>query len=113
MAKKKAAKKSSKKAAKKTVKKAAKKAAKKVAKKVIKKTAKLTKAAPKKVVKKKKPRKVSAKRELIDTGTDKRYVHRRDDGTFKDSVDVSRSLSDDARHDAATDAPAGMGDQGD
>lgn len=112
MAKKKAAKKSAKKAAKKTVKKASKKAAKKVAKKVTNKAAKLAKVAPKKVIKKK-PRKVSAKRELIDTGTDKRYVHRRDDGTFKDSVDVSRSLSDDARHHSATDAPPGMGDQGD
>jgi len=31
------------------------------------------------------------KRELIDTGTDKRYVRRDEDGKFKESVDVSRS----------------------
>ncbi|XUY28388.1 hypothetical protein RMR21_008455 [Agrobacterium sp. rho-8.1] len=33
------------------------------------------------------------KRELIDTGTDKRYVRRDEDGKFKESVGVSRSLS--------------------
>jgi hypothetical protein len=49
------------------------------------------------------------KRELIDTGTDKRYVRRDDAGKFKESVDVSRSLSADARHDAKT----GQGDKGD
>jgi len=32
----------------------------------------------------------SGKHELIDTGTDKRYVKRNQDGTFKDSVDVGR-----------------------
>ena len=32
-----------------------------------------------------------SKRELIDTGTDKRYVKRNPDGTFKDSVDVSKT----------------------
>jgi hypothetical protein len=37
-------------------------------------------------------RRQAAKRELIDTGTDKRYVKRRADGTFKESGDVSRSL---------------------
>ena len=36
------------------------------------------------------------KRELIDTGTDKRYARRDKDGKFKESVDVSRSLSPDA-----------------
>lgn len=49
------------------------------------------------------------KRELIDTGTDKRYVRRDKDGKFKESVDVSRSLSADARHDAKP----GQGDKGD
>jgi hypothetical protein len=33
------------------------------------------------------------KRELIDTGTDKRYVRRDEDGKFRESVGVSRSLS--------------------
>ncbi|MBB3136027.1 hypothetical protein FHS26_003774 [Rhizobium pisi] len=34
-----------------------------------------------------------SKRELIDTGTDKRDVRRDKDGKFKESDDVSRSLS--------------------
>lgn len=58
-----------------------------------------------------------SKRELIDTGTDKRYVRRDEDGKFKgkfkESVDVSRSLSADARHDAKNDAKPGQGDKGD
>jgi hypothetical protein len=58
-------------------------------------------------------RKTMSKRELIDTGTDKRYVRRDEDGTFKESVDVSRSLSSDARHDAKHDAKPGQGDKGD
>jgi len=53
------------------------------------------------------------KRELIDTGTDKRYVRRDKEGKFKASVDVSRSLSADARHDAKHDAKPGQGDKGD
>jgi hypothetical protein len=53
------------------------------------------------------------KRELIDTGIDKRYVRRNDAGKFKESVDVSRSLSADARHDAKNDAKPGQGDKGD
>lgn len=53
------------------------------------------------------------KRELIDTGTDKRYVRRDEDGKFKESVDVSRSLSADARHDAQHDTKSGEGDKGD
>ena len=42
------------------------------------------------------PAKKSA-RELIDTGTDKRYVRRNDDGTFKESDDVGRSLAEDVK----------------
>ena len=53
------------------------------------------------------------KRELINTGTDKRYVTRNADGTFKDSVDVSRSLAADRRSKSKTVAKAGYGDQGD
>ena len=53
------------------------------------------------------------KRELIDTGTDKRYVRRNPDGTFKESVDVSKSLSADARKHSATKKPRGQGDKGD
>ncbi|MGV4797358.1 hypothetical protein [Rhizobium sp. F40D2] len=54
-----------------------------------------------------------SKRELIDTGTDKRYLRRDDEGRFKESVDVSRSLSADSRHKAKTDAKQGEGDKGD
>ena len=53
------------------------------------------------------------KRELIDTGTDKRYVRRDEDGKFKESMDVSRSLSADARRDAKHDTKSGEGDKGD
>jgi hypothetical protein len=38
-----------------------------------------------------------SKRELIDTGTDKRYVRRDEDGKFKESVDVGKSLAADRR----------------
>ena len=39
----------------------------------------------------------AAKRELIDTGTDKRYVRRKPDGTFNESDDVRRSLGQDQK----------------
>ena len=55
----------------------------------------------------------SGKRELIDTGTDKRFVKRRKDGTFKESVDVGRSLAADRRSTSKTAAKPGYGDQGD
>lgn len=54
-----------------------------------------------------------SKRELIDTGNGKRYVRRDEEGRFKESVDVSRSLSSDARHDANNRAKPGQGDKGD
>jgi hypothetical protein len=54
-----------------------------------------------------------AKRELIDTGTDKRYVRRRKNGTFKESDDMGRSLGADRRRKAKTVAKAGEGDKGD
>jgi hypothetical protein len=54
-----------------------------------------------------------SKRELIDTGTDKRYVRRNEQGQFKKSVNVGRSLSADIRHDARHDAKPGQGDRGD
>jgi hypothetical protein len=53
------------------------------------------------------------KRELIDTGTDKRYVRRDDQGRFKESDDVGRSLSQDVRKPAKTVVPPGQGDKGD
>jgi hypothetical protein len=49
------------------------------------------------------------KRELIDTGSDKRYVRRDEEGKFKESVDVGRSLSADRRHQAKSDAKPGQG----
>lgn len=54
-----------------------------------------------------------SKRELIDTGTDKRYVRRDDDGKFKESVDVGKSLAADRRTKAKTTAKSGEGDNGD
>ena len=52
-------------------------------------------------------------RELIDTGTDKRYVRRGKDGTFKESDDVSKSLSADARQKAKGKKPKNQRDRGD
>ena len=54
-----------------------------------------------------------AERELIDTGTDKRYVRRDEEGKFKESDDVGRSLSQDVKHEARTKVRAGQGDRGD
>jgi hypothetical protein len=54
-----------------------------------------------------------SKRELIETGADKRYVRRDEQGQFKESVDVGRSLSADKRHKAKTIAKPGEGDRGD
>jgi len=59
------------------------------------------------------PRKSSSKRELIDTGTDKRYVRRDSKGQFKESDDVGRSLAADRRQHAKHVAPKGQGDRGD
>lgn len=53
------------------------------------------------------------KRELIDTGTDKRYVRRDEDGKFKESVDVGKSLAADQRQHSSKEAPRGEGDKGD
>lgn len=53
------------------------------------------------------------KRELIDTGTDKRYVRRDENGQFKESDDVGRSLSQDVRKSAKTEVESGQGDKGD
>ncbi len=54
-----------------------------------------------------------SKRELIDTGKDKRYVRRDEQGRFKEVVDVGKSLSQDRRIKAQTVAPKGQGDRGD
>ena len=58
------------------------------------------------------PRK-AAKRELINTGSDKRYVRRNSSGQFKESDDVSRSLAKDRPRQAKTKSAKGQGDRGD
>ncbi|HEV2864929.1 MAG TPA: hypothetical protein VGX37_00285 [Allosphingosinicella sp.] len=56
---------------------------------------------------------MGSKRELIDTGTDKRFVRRDEKGRFKDVVDVGRSLAADRRQHAKTESKPGQGDRGD
>jgi hypothetical protein len=58
-------------------------------------------------------KKGSGKRELVDTGTDKRYVRRDEKGRFEESDDVGRSLAQDVKREAKTKVPAGQGDRGD
>lgn len=58
-------------------------------------------------------RRKAAKRELLDTGRDKRYVRRDEQGQFKESDDVGRSLAQDRRRKAKTVATPGQGDKGD
>jgi hypothetical protein len=58
-------------------------------------------------------KKSASKRELIDTGTDKRYVRRDEKGRFDEVDDVGRSLSQDVRRKAKTEVPPGQGDHGD
>ena len=58
-------------------------------------------------------KRAAAKRELISTGSDKRYVRRDKSGKFKESDDVSRSLAQDRRRKAKTRTKPGQGDKGD
>ena len=113
MAKKKMKKAAKKRAAKKSVKKSARKKSpakkKSAARKPAKKSMARLGAARKKTVKRNKP----GLRELIDTGTDKRFVRRDEQGQFFESDDVGRSLAADIRQPATTDAGPGMGDRGD
>ena len=62
---------------------------------------------------KKAGRKKAARRELIDTGTDKRFVRRGRGGRFKESDDVGQSLTADRRKKAKAKAKRGQGDKGD
>ena len=57
--------------------------------------------------------KTDSKRELIDTGKDKRFVRRDDKGRFDEVVDVGESLARDRRQHAKKTVPAGQGDRGD
>jgi hypothetical protein len=52
-------------------------------------------------------------RELIDTGRDKRFVRRDENGQFDEVVDVGRSLAQDRKTSAQTKVPPGQGDRGD
>jgi hypothetical protein len=58
-------------------------------------------------------RKTAARRELIDTGSDKRYVRRATAGKFKESDDVGKAAASDRRTDAKTRVKSGQGDRGD
>jgi hypothetical protein len=58
-------------------------------------------------------KKIASKRELIDTGKDKRFVRRDEQGQFEESDDVGRSLAQDVRHKAKTKVPSAQGDRGD
>jgi hypothetical protein len=54
------------------------------------------------------------KRELIDTGTGKRYIRRDERGRFTtDQVDAGRSSAADQRQHSTTPAKRGQGDRGD
>ena len=72
-------------------------------------------AATKKAAAKKKTtaKRGSGKRELINTGTDKRFVRRDGQGQFKESDDVGKSLSQDRKRKAKTKVKSGQGDRGD
>ena len=69
--------------------------------------------AKKATVRKRGARKKAATRELIETGTDKRFVRRGAAGKFSESDDVGKSLSVDRRKKAKTKVKSGQGDKGD
>ena len=52
-------------------------------------------------------------RELIDTGSDKRFVRRDKKGQFSESDDVGRSLASDQKRESNTRPKRGEGDKGD
>jgi len=54
-----------------------------------------------------------SKRELIDTGSDKRYMRRDTHGRFAASDDLGKSLAADRRQQARTKSEPGQGDRGD
>ena len=53
------------------------------------------------------------KRELVDTGRDKRFVRRDERGRFDEVADVGRSLAQDRKQHAKTEVEPGQGDRGD
>ena len=56
---------------------------------------------------------MTGKRELIDTGNDKRYVRRDEKGRFDEVVDVGRSSAQDQKRSAKSESKPGYGDHGD
>jgi hypothetical protein len=58
-------------------------------------------------------KRASGRRELIDTGRNKMYGRRDEQGRFTEMDEVGRSLSTDRRRDAKSKAPRGQGDRGD
>jgi hypothetical protein len=56
---------------------------------------------------------MTSKRELINTGKDKRFVRRDAQGRFKEVTDVGRSLAADRRRQAKSTSRPGQGDRGD
>jgi hypothetical protein len=54
-----------------------------------------------------------ARRELLNTGRDKRFVRRSKGGRFKESDDQARSLASDRRKKAKRVVKSGQGDKGD
>ena len=67
----------------------------------------------KKMAKKTATKRKAAKRTLLDTGSDKRFVRRGSSGRFKESDDVGNSLASDRRKKAKTKVKSGQGDKGD
>jgi hypothetical protein len=58
-------------------------------------------------------KKRAAKRELINTGSDKRFVRRGSGNRFSESDDVGRSLATDRRKKSKRKVKSGQGDKGD
>jgi hypothetical protein len=56
---------------------------------------------------------MAGKRELIDTGADKRYVRRDDQGRFDEVEDVGRASAQDQKREAKSASSPGKGDRGD
>ena len=59
------------------------------------------------------PTRKAHRRELVNTGKDKRYVRRDDRGRFNEIDDVGRSLKQDRRRHAKTASKPGQGERGD
>lgn len=55
----------------------------------------------------------ASKRELVNTGSDKRYARRSAAGRFKESDDVGRATAGDRRTRAKRKTTKGQGDRGD